>query len=76
MVIDVVVVVLLAVALIVGWRGGLVGRLGAWVGFAIGALGSARWATAGIDALNIEGKHQRLAAAVPVSYTHLTLPTN
>ena len=64
MVIDVVVVVLLAVALIVGWRGGLVGRLGAWVGFAIGALGSARWATAGIDALNIEGKHQRLAAAV------------
>ena len=50
MVIDVVVVVLLAVALIVGWRGGLVGRLGAWVGFAIGVLGSARWAPAGIDA--------------------------
>jgi len=54
---------LLVVAVIVGWRGGFIGRLGAWVGFTAGGLAAARWIGTAIDALNVEGKNQRLAVA-------------
>ena len=67
MVIDLLFGLLLAIAVFTGWKGGLIGRLGSWVGFAVAALAAARWVTAILDALNVVGK--------PVSYTHLTLPT-
>ena len=63
MVIDLVFGLLAVVAVFTGWRGGLIGRLGSWIGFAVAALATARWATATLDALNIVGKHQRLGAA-------------
>ena len=62
MILDVAFGVLLLIAIIIGWRGGLIGRLGAWIGFAIGALAAARWTTDGVNALNIDGEYQRLAA--------------
>ena len=63
MIFDAVVFCLLLLAVVVGWRGGFVGRLGAWVGFAVGGLATARWVRQGIEAVNLEGEHQRLAAA-------------
>lgn len=63
MVVDLIFGVLLAIAVLTGWRGGLVGRLGSWVGFSVAALAAARWATVTLDSLNIAGKHQRLGAA-------------
>ena len=63
MVIDLLFGLLLAIAVFTGWKGGLIGRLGSWVGFAVAALAAARWVTAILDALNVVGKHQRLAAA-------------
>ena len=63
MVIDLLFGLLLAIAVFAGWKGGLIGRLGSWVGFAVAALAAARWVTAILDALNVVGKHQRLAAA-------------
>jgi len=54
---------LLLVAVVVGWRGGFIGRLGAWLGFAAGGLATARWVRQGIDVVDINGEHQRLAAA-------------
>ena len=62
MILDATFGVLLVIAIIIGWRGGLFGRLGAWIGFALGALAAARWTTDGVNALNIEGEYQRLAA--------------
>ena len=62
MILDAAFGVLLVIAIIIGWRGGLIGRLGAWIGFAIGALAAARWTTDGVNALNIDGEYQRLAA--------------
>ena len=55
--------VLLVLAAVLGWRGGLIGRLGAWIGFALGALAAAKWSTDGVNALNIDGEYRRLAAA-------------
>ena len=55
MILDAAFGVLLVIAIIIGWRGGLIGRLGAWIGFAIGALAAARWTTDGVNALNIDG---------------------
>ena len=63
MVFDAVAGALLALAVIAGWRGGLIGRLGAWVGFAAGGLATARWVGSGIELLNIDGQNQRLAIA-------------
>ena len=63
MVLDVAFGALLVLAIIIGWRGGLIGRLGAWIGFAAGALAAARWTTDGVNALNVDGEHKRLAAA-------------
>ncbi|MGB1795285.1 MAG: hypothetical protein ACPHLJ_06880 [Acidimicrobiales bacterium] len=62
MALDIAFGVLLIAAIVIGWRGGLIGRLGAWIGFAVGALAAARWTTDGVDALAIEGEYQRLAA--------------
>ena len=63
MVFDAVAGALLALATIAGWRGGLIGRLGAWVGFAAGGLATARWVGSGIELVNIDGQNQRLAIA-------------
>ena len=63
MVFDVVAGVLLALAVVAGWRGGFIGRLGAWIGFAVGGLATARWVGSGIDLVNIDGQNQRLAVA-------------
>ena len=63
MIFDGIAASLLVVAVIAGWRGGFVGRLGAWIGFAAGGLVTARWIQQGIDAVNLEGEHQRLAVA-------------
>ena len=63
MVVDLIFGLLLAMAVWTGWRGGFVGRLGSWVGFAVAALAAARWATVTLDSLNIANKHQRLGAA-------------
>ena len=63
MVVDLIFGLLLTIAVWTGWRGGLVGRLGSWVGFAVAALAAARWATVTLDSLNIVSKHQRLGAA-------------
>ena len=63
MVIDLAFGMLAVVAAFTGWRGGLIGRLGSWMGFALAALATARWASTTLDALNIAGKHQRLGAA-------------
>ena len=62
MALDIAFGVLLVAAIVIGWRGGLIGRLGAWIGFAVGALAAARWSTDGVNALAIEGEYQRLAA--------------
>lgn len=63
MIFDGVALGLLVVAVVTGWRGGFLGRLGAWIGFAVGGLAMARWIQQGLDAVNLEGEHQRLAVA-------------
>ena len=63
MILDAVFGVLAVLAVIMGWRGGLIGRLGAWVGFGLGALVAARWAADSIDILGVKGEHQRLVTA-------------
>jgi len=54
---------LLVIAVVTGWRGGFLGRLGAWVGFVVGGLATARWIQQGIEAVNLKSEHQRLAVA-------------
>ena len=63
MVFDALAGVLLLLAVIAGWRGGFIGRLGAWVGFAVGGLATARWVGSAIELVNIDGQNQRLAVA-------------
>ncbi len=63
MVFDAVAGALLVLAVVAGWRGGFVGRLGAWAGFAVGGLATARWVGSAIELVNIDGQNQRLAVA-------------
>ncbi|MFL2986686.1 MAG: CvpA family protein [Candidatus Poriferisodalaceae bacterium] len=63
MVFDAVAGVLLLLAVVAGWRGGLIGRLGAWIGFAVGGLATARWIGSAVELVNINGQNQRLAVA-------------